>query len=275
MAPIETAIKGVEGELKKWMNAARKHFDVNTGFKGYLTSSGRKNKDTDGIQDRYQFNRYLSKHPDWESKPKPKYLSEMRSYLISSYDWIKMSPKGVEADACVVYFAEKAGLNGCVQFKDKDLRQAGGTNILEMNGAPNTWELETTTQLGELSLSYNAKGEKVVKGSGFKLVCFQTLVGDTSDGYKGVKGFGKVAGYELFHELETVEDCCDELVHYYENKFPEGLEYKDWQGNAQHRSARELLVQHMKMAYHERGPKDKVTPIERFFAKENPIFKTK
>ena len=60
--PLEIALKGVDWEMAKWLKTVRdltKNPDIK--FKGWLTCSGRKNKDIEGLQDRYQFVFLLSR----------------------------------------------------------------------------------------------------------------------------------------------------------------------------------------------------------------------
>jgi hypothetical protein len=269
--PVEVAIKGMENELKKWMDSVRKLWDNDCEFVGFLTCSGLKDKDAPGLEDRYQHNRYACKKT-WTAKEKPIHLSACRTHLITVHDWIRMSPPGVEADAIVVGWAERRGMNACIGFKDKDLRQAMNTNLVEMNASPRDRVLEQTSALGQVILTRNVKNVAKVEGDGFKLMCYQTAAGDSADGYKGVKGFAAVAGFELFDPLTTVEECCEALVDLYNDKFPEGIKYESWDKKELHLSAMELLTQHMRLAYHERSGKDVLTPIERHLNGDNPLY---
>jgi hypothetical protein len=270
--PLDVAIKGVEYELKKWQDSVRKLWREDAEFKGFLTCSGLKLKDAPNLEDRYQFNRYICKET-WTPKPKPIHLSECRNYLLNTFDWIKMSPPGIEADAVVVGLAERYGMNACIGFKDKDLRQAMKVNLVEMNAMPHLRVLETTSTLGSFQVKENAKGVKKIEGDGFKLMCFQTCVGDSADGYKGVNKFGPISGYELFNPCETVEECCKALVDLYNTKFPDGKKYTSWDKKEMSLSAMELLTQHMRLAYHERSSKDLLTPIERYLNGDSPLYK--
>lgn len=268
---LEIAIKGVEYELKHWMDSIKKLWSKDVEFIGFLTCSGLKNKDIGGLENRYQFNRYVDK-VDWIAKEKPLHLSDCRTYLINTYDWIHMSPPAVEADAIVVGFAERRGIDACIGFKDKDLRQAMNVNLIEMNPKPRDRALETTDTLGSLRVKVSVKGVKSVEGEGFKLLCYQTCVGDSSDGYKGLKGVGDVAGYDLLNDCTSVEECCVALTGLYESKFPDGIKYKSWDKKEMELTWQELLMQHMRLAYHERSSKDVLTPIERYFNGDNPLY---
>lgn len=265
------AIRGVEGELKKWKESINKLWDKDCEFVGFLTCSGPKDKDAPGLEDRYQHNRYIDKE-NWIPKPKPIHLAACRTHLITVHDWIKMSPPRVEADAIVVGLAERRGDNACIGFKDKDLKQAMDTNLVDMNPAPRDRVLEKSGTLGHLELIRSVKGVPKVEGTGFKLMCYQTAAGDGADGYKGVAGFACVAGFDLFDPLETIEECCKALVDLYNTKFPDGKKYKSWDEKEYNLSAMELLTQHMRLAYHERSSKDLLTPIERYLKGDSPLY---
>ena len=257
--------------MKKWKESVTTLWDKDCVFKGFLTCSGRKLKDADGLEDRYQHNRYDCLET-WTPKPKPDHLSDCRTYLIT-FDWIKMSPPGIEADAVVVGLAERKGEDACIGFKDKDLRQTMKVNMVEMNAQPHERVLETTDILGSLRVKVSVKGAKKVEGEGFKIMCYQTCVGDSADGYKGINKFGPMAGFALFAPCKSVEDCCKALVNLYNDKFPEGKKYTSWDGQEMDLTAMQLLTQHMRLAYHERSSKDLLTPIERYLNGDNPLYK--
>jgi hypothetical protein len=241
-------------------------------FRGWLTSSGRKSKDIDGIEDRYQNNRYDVKHPDWTPKEKPVHLPACRSHLIKRYDWITMSPIGIEADALVVSYAERRGLKALMGLKDKDLKQAMETNYIDMNDKPQYRKIIQSTKLGTMVMKESLKGVKSLEADGFLLIASQTVLGDGADGYKGVKGVGAVAAYAMLEHCTTVEECCEALIAYYEKKFPFGHSYVDWSGKEQERTWQELLTQHMQLAYHERSGKDTSNPIGRYLQGDPIIY---
>lgn len=269
--PLNVAIKSLEKELKSWKDSVKRLWGKDCEFVGYLTSSGRKDKDADGLEHRYQHNRYIDKE-NWIAKPKPSHLAACREHMIVAYPWIKMSPPGIEADAVVVGLAERRGKNACIGFKDKDLKQTMNVSLIDMNGSPRDRTLEKTTTLGKLKLVSSIKGVKSVEGTGFKIMCYQVAAGDSADGYKGLKGFAAVAGFDLLDSLETVESCCKALVDLYNKRFPNGIEYLSWDKKEIKLSAMKLLTQHMRLAYHERSSKDLLTPIERFLNGDNPLY---
>ena len=146
--PESDAIKFVEQELKNWIKSIKdltKNPDII--LKGYLTSSGLKDKDKGGLEDRYQFNRYEDTE-NWIPKEKPTHLKACRNHLLTVYDWVKMSPKGIEADAIVVYQAEKRGKTAVICSKDKDLKQVMNSHFIDMNDKPKKRILKFIDQTG-------------------------------------------------------------------------------------------------------------------------------
>ncbi len=264
--PLEDALKATEQQLKKWKKTATDLLkDQNVEFTFVLTGSGRKNKDVDHLEDRYQFTRYESaKDGLWEPKEKPLYLSACRDHLLTlmgANDKIKIAPKGWEADALVISYAERAE-NGFIMFIDKDLKQAMNVGLIDMGVEDPS--IEYSDDLGSLTLTRNAKLQAKITGTGLKFIAYQTVVGDTSDGYKGIKGFGPIKGYDLLDPCNDADAVFKAVESLYEQRFPEGHTYTDWNGKSQHKTAKQLLVQHMKLAYHERSPKDVATPYERW-----------
>ena len=265
---VSVALKGVEFELSNWKrDAIRLTKNPDLSWKGYLTPSGLKTKDIAGLEDRYQFNRYMCKD-EWIKAPAPTHLKACREHLLSIASFCKMAPPGFEADAPVVAIAEKAGPSAVAMSKDKDIAQLMRAHFIDMN--PSQPKLELHTVLGHLEM-IKKRSSNQVKGSGFKLICYQTIVGDTSDGYKGLNKAGPVFGFKLLADCTSIEECLEALLTLYRTRFPEGHKYVDWGGVEQERTPEELLAQHMQLAYHERGRLDKSNPIKRYLAGEDPI----
>lgn len=274
--PKSEALKIMHGDLKQWIKDIIRVTD-NPGIilRGFLTPGGRKSKDIDGLQDRYQFNRYLKKHPEWTKAPNATHLDACREELINCYDWVEMSPPRMEADALVIGLAERKGLEAIVAFKDKDLKQVMTCNYIDMNDMHGHRVLRTSTELGSLVLKVGgtASKTKTIDGDGFLLIAAQTICGDTSDGYKGVARFGPVKVVDLLGGCTSVDAVCLKLCEFYQEKFPDGIKYKDWAGKPQERTWEELLIQHMWLAYHERSSEEEYNPIERYFMGVDPIWR--
>lgn len=266
------ALKAVDQELGSWIKSIQT-LTGNPGIiiKGFLSGSGRKTKDIDGLQDRYQFNRYKCRET-WTPIDRKVHMDACRNYMLGTYDWIKLGPPGLEADAIVIHFAEKRGRNAVMGIKDKDLKQSLNTHYIDMNVTPPKRTLEKTTVLGQVHVKVMARNRKDLGGQGMKLVLAQGIAGDTADGYKGLKGVGAVAAVELLNDLKTVDACISAVLDLYHTKLPDGIEYVDWNGVAQKRTAEQLAIQHCQLAYHERGPKDVSNPIERFINNEAQLF---
>lgn len=278
---LSVALKATDDELKKWIKSCHDLFAKDLIFKGFLTPSGIKIKDVHDLQHRYQHTRFANfkeavgtDYENWKSKPKPLYLVECRNHLIKTYDWIKMAPRGWEADALVIGMGERYGQDAVIGLKDKDLMQIMNSNFINMNTLPKSRVLVSNNELGTIELKEARNGTKSIEATGFKLIACQTPQGDASDGYKGVHGFGPVDAFEMFEDADSPEECCKRLCEYYEGKFPDGITYEAWQesGKMITLNWQELLVQHMRLAYHERGSKDLLTPVQRYWKGEPVVW---
>jgi len=270
--PLSFAIKSTKLEIEKWMKHIKlltKNPDIT--FKGYLTPSGRKDKDVDGLEHRYQHNRYEIINGEWVSLPKPPYLKECRKFLLTEYPWIKMAPQGVEADTIVIYLAEKRGKRAVIGLKDKDLKQVMGSNYIDFNDPVKSLEIVPTTVLGEVHMRQTPSGASL-GGSGLKLILAQMVAGDSCDGYKGIHGLGAKFMVTLLEPCKTPKEACKAIVDLYYKKYPDGIMYKDWNNEIQDITTDDLMIQHCQLAYHERGRGDKYNPISRYLAGNNPIF---
>jgi 5'-3' exonuclease len=159
--------------------------------------------------------------------------------------------------------------------KDKDLKQAMVGYYIDMNAKEKDRVMVKLNILGNIGVKRNAK-DAITSFSddtiGMKLILGQTLAGDSSDGYGGLKGFGIGSAADLLEPLETVEECCIAVAGQYAKKFPKGIKYTDWKGQPQERTWQELCIQHCQLAYHERGSKDTGNPMSRYFAGEPIIY---
>lgn len=234
---------------------------------GWLTPSGLKDKDIKGLEDQYQFNRI--------GKERPRYLKECRSYLLSAYPWIKMARQGFEADTHVVGRAESAGDDGCTMSIDKDIAQAQQTWNINMYDGFNDRKCKYAEDLGELWQQLTIRGKSKTKGDGFMFLCYQALVGDVSDGYKGLMGVGDKAALKALLPCTTKIECVQALEKLYKQKakkgylckklkeFPDDFEpieglfqYMSWDDEPQTRTVHEMMQQHFSLAYQERSPYD-------------------
>ncbi len=187
-------------------------------FRGWLTESGQKEKDVKGLEDKYQFNRL-----DTE---KPKYHKEIREYILETYPWITMAKKGYEADTHVVGRAEMAGEDGCTLSIDKDIDQVEGSWHVNMNDSFPYRKCYLSTELGDIWQEKTHRGKDKTKGDGFKWLCYQAIVGDVSDGYKGLYGVGDKAAVKLLEPCKTKEECVKALESMYLKKSAKGCDSK-------------------------------------------------
>ncbi len=239
----------------------------------YLTPTGLKTKDIKGLEDRYQFNRL--------NTVKPKYLPQCRQYLLDNYPFFKMAKKGYEADTHVVGRAEMLGDVGCTMSIDKDLDQVEGAWHINMNEPLANRTCVLSTEVGRLWTEQTFRGKDKTKGDGFMWLCYQAVVGDVSDGYKGLSGVGDKAAVKALKDCTTKEECVTALFELYKKKSKKGYEckklkalqkenpedetlyaksgefkYISWDGVLHSKTIYEMIQQHFELAYQERSPHD-------------------
>lgn len=274
LLPERVALKAVEREINNWIKTAKELTgNPNLIIKGFISGPGRKTKDIDGLEDRYQYNRYKCKK-DWIPIDRKVHMDACRNHLITCYDIVKMSPNGIEADAVVIWLSENRGKEGVMLIKDKDLKQGFDTNYIDMNAKPADRCIQKTTLLGEAFAKKLPSGW-VLDGNGLTFILGQMIAGDTADGYKGIKGYGPLKTAKIFEGCEDVEGVLKAATDTYYEKFPDGHEYVDWNGVTQYKTADEMAIMHCQLAYHERGGKDKSNPVERYLKGEPQLWELK
>ena len=265
---IEQAIAATEAVVQDYLKTFEKFSGRDSrGVEFWLTRSDCvKVKDIGGLENQYQFNRI--------GKPKPRYLKEVREYLMKREDAF-MSPAGFEADAVVITKAELKGQLGVVLSIDKDLDQAMGTWLINTYPSFKERKLVWASELGELweeTLQVKDSPKTKVKqfGTGFLWLCYQAMQGDINDGYKGLSGCGPKAALEVLQNCGSKEEAVTSMLSHYESKMEKGLlckeakkagvkplkghiKYLSWDGKRVKLSARGLLQQHFFLAFQERG----------------------
>lgn len=216
LGSLEDALKNTEACMKDYLDTFElvKHTKSKGVVKAWLTASGaEKLKDIKGLEDRYQFNRFESesvKDSTWIPKKKPEYLDACRAHLIKVYDFVKISPKGYEADSLVLHHAMKAGKRGVILSIDKDLGQAQDTYFINMNPIQKDRECLYCDPIGSIIIKDNGK-KKDYKGVGFKWLMFQTICGDPTDGYKGLKGAGPVVALSILEPCTSKAEMIEAM----------------------------------------------------------------
>ena len=252
---LQDVLDATDTVLKDYMNTAiRLTENPDLIFTIYLTGSGHKSKDIDGLEHMYQHNRDVNSRPF--------YLKESREHLITTYKNVKMCPKGFEADAIIMALTERRGLKGLSQFIDKDLRGMYDGHFIDMNVNPIEREiLYCGGEVGTLYVVKSGSKEKI-KGFGFVWEIFQAIAGDSADGYKGLSKYGEKKTYKLLCDCSTKEEIIKTAYELYLKVHPEGITYipdkypEDRPQKEQFRTAYQLLEQHINLAHQERSPTD-------------------
>lgn len=247
---LEDALKASEDSVKNFIKTFEHlaHKSKPLTKVGYLTRSGDKNKAKKGLEDEYQFNR--------KDKAKPIYQEACKNHILTVFDWVKLAPAGFEADALVIGMAERRGRQACILSIDKDLCQVYDSYFVDMNPPFPKRGLLPTTELGALWIEENARGNTKAAGHGFKFIAYQAIAGDTSDGYKGLKGWAYKKVIPKLKDLTSKKEVVECLLEIYENQIGDYIEYTSWDGQAMKLTPKELLQQHFELPYQERSSKD-------------------
>ena len=264
------AEEGCDGVVKDYVNTAKilaKNVDIEPT--GYFTSSDApKTKDIKGLEHRYQGNRDPSK--------KPKLLKHCREYLMKKYPWMIMAQVGFEADTHIVALCEKHGDSAVGLFIDKDLAQMEEGQFIDMKRPKGLRVITKSTEIGALWVETNARGVESIKGHGFMWLVFQAVVGDPADGYYGFSGLGQKTVYPLLKDCDSKRACVQAMYDVYLTKLTKGVLskkakelgakpipnhicYLSWDGKRVKLNARDLLQQHLFLAYQERGATDEIS----------------
>tara|TARA_B110000908_G_scaffold27531_1_gene32306 strand:+ start:728 stop:1483 length:756 start_codon:yes stop_codon:yes gene_type:complete len=130
-----------------------------------------------------------------KSSRKPSGFEEIFAYARKQYNTITVD--GIEADDYVVYLKTKEPEDYILCAIDKDvLNQTVGTHYNYATG-----EEVTTRKHAAIWFAY-----------------FQTLTGDTTDGYKGCPQIGKVKADAILDDLKTEKEMWEAVVAAYESK---------------------------------------------------------
>lgn len=126
---------------------------------------------------------------------KPLGYSELIAYARANYDTI--TPEGIEADDLVVYMKTKDPEDYILCAIDKDvLYQTVGTHY--------NYGKDEEVTVDEYEATWYAY--------------YQTLTGDTTDGYKGAKGIGAKKAEKILADCETEYEMWQAVVEAYESK---------------------------------------------------------
>lgn len=242
--PVSTALALTKSVLNDYIRTAGNNIKH---FEGYLTERGaHKNKDIEGIENRYQGNR--------ANLETPTHLDACRDWLVTQ--GFKVLKGGFEADAIVIAKAEKCGKTGLIMSIDKDLQQAEGTYMVNMKYDKDKrqfWIAHDKEGVGDL---WYCPIKKKYIGMGFKWLMLQAMAGDRADGYLGLKGVGAKGAYDLIQTCKTKQECLELMLAFYKDKVGDQFTYKSWDGQDLTIPYHKLMEQHIWLAYQERSPKD-------------------
>ena len=137
------------------------------------------------------------------SGKKPVHYQALRDYMIDELGAALV--EGQEADD---EMASSQAKDTVIATIDKDLLQCPGKH----------YDIATGRKIlskdpGELKI----EGNKCI-GTGFKFFCYQVLVGDTVDNYKGIPNVGCKKGYGILKDCKSERDCWKAVLKAYRER---------------------------------------------------------
>ena len=149
---------------------------------------------------------------------KPPYFYKVRELLVSKYGFKIVT--GIEADDAVAILANRINAMSSSEIPvaiiasiDKDLLQI---NTFHYNLKSHELIL-VSDETSELSLTKKNR----LKGTGYKLLYAQMIMGDTADNIPGLPKYGPVKAYNLINHCMDREECKKVVIDEYNKVYKE------------------------------------------------------
>ena len=164
---------------------------------------------------------------------------------------------GYEADdflSMMVYEGVKSNRKIIQATTDKDARQCNGWLF--------NWDKDTAPRFikGNGFLRYE---DSDVYGEGHLWLLYQVLQSDPADNYRGAdisgKKFGVKAAFDILSKAKSIKEAYSLLYNQYLAWYPDVVEYVDWTGTTQHKTALEIAEMYWQCARMLRYENDNLT----------------
>lgn len=204
---VENSEEGDLGErycgvlVEHRINKILKTLNIKT-FEGYLTGKDNFRNEVATIAP-YKGNR---------KQDKPKYYQYIRDYLCRNHRVVIVH--GMEADDMLAIRQTMLGDKSVIVSRDKDLRQVKGWHYGYASGKQAEFKLKYYDELGEIELR---KGK--LHGGGAMFLYAQSIMGDTTDNIKGLKGCGDARAYSTLEGCSTEEELKEATEQLYLSRF--------------------------------------------------------
>jgi hypothetical protein len=166
---------------------------------------------------------------DRDRVAKPKWINEVREHIKKEYGAISVDVWEADDSLSVgMWHTYKKGLKSVAANLDKDVLQSPGFHY--------DWVKDIF--------------QYVTPEEGLRWLFIQTLAGDFSvDNYEGIPGIGKVKAKKILEGCETERQMYDASVEAYKNYFGEEYTYKSWDGMQMTKTAEEIMLENLRLAY--------------------------
>lgn len=164
-----------------------------------------------------------------EKMEKPKWIDSVTKHLIDTHG--AKTVDYIECDDVLsvgLWNCYKKGLKAVAANLDKDVMQAAGFHY--------DWVKD--------------EFRYITPEEGLEWLFIQTLAGDMSvDNYEGIPGVGKVKAKKILKGCKTEREMYDASVEAYREYFGEEHTYKSWDGKEMTKTAEELMLENLRLAY--------------------------
>jgi len=190
---------------------------------------------------------------------RPLLLDKTKFYVLNKYTGGLVT--GYEADDHLHirgYELLNSGHDPILCSQDKDARQA--VNLKLYNWTLDNAKIESIPVFGELR--YDSIKKKIV-GEGLKWLCFQVVLGDSTDNYRPTDlcnaKFGQQSAFKLLKDTKTVDELFSAVEKQYQKWYPRPVTYTTWDGNTVTKDWKGLLDMYFSCAYMLREVNDQTT----------------
>lgn len=191
---------------------------------------------------------------------KPIHLDACKKYLYKEYPTAVSD--NLEADdllSILGYQYLSEGYEAIICSNDKDTLQATGLFMYD-------YTKEDPEVFSIPDIGYLVKEPNKVSGCGFMYLAYQTLAGDSTDGYKpsylSKEKLGDIGVYNILKDLKDHREISQAVLETYQWLFPEPFDYRDHKGQLhKDKTYKDMLNLYFNCSYMKRSFNDDTTGV--------------